>query len=420
MRILVDHSGYDLLNIGDVAMLQSCVARLRRQWPGAEIMVIAHAPDRLARYCPGTTAISRTFADLPLVRPAPRRARLAAEQAWKVVGPYLSGRISGRRRGSGRPRTAIQAVRTADVVVASGGGYVTDTWWWHAAGVLSLLSLAQRLGKPTAMFGQGIGPIARPALRAQARAVLPNLKVIGLREERIGRSLALSLGVPADALRLTGDDALELTSGTPTATGGALGVNVRVSGYARVEPAAAKAVGEVVLKAAAELRAPILGLPVSRYAIDADADALRALLADQQYHREIDITDITTPEDLVLITTNCRAIVTGSYHAAVFGLAQGVPAVCLTKSSYYDAKFGGLRALFPAACFVIPLDAPEWADQLKAAIPRAWHLSNPIRAEAKNTAMRLRDAGEEAYAQFRSEADRSVAAAADRVTNFGP
>ena len=116
----------------------------------------------------------------------------------------------------GRPRTAIQAVRAADLVVASGGGYVTDTWWWHAAGVLSLLRLAQRLGKPTAMFGQGVGPISERgrggsrALRAQARAVLPRLAVLGLREDRIGKDLAISLGIPAGAVAVTGDDALEL------------------------------------------------------------------------------------------------------------------------------------------------------------------------------------------------------------------
>jgi polysaccharide pyruvyl transferase WcaK-like protein len=48
VRILVDQSGYDLLNLGDVAMLQSCVMRLQMQWPNAEILVITHEPRRLA------------------------------------------------------------------------------------------------------------------------------------------------------------------------------------------------------------------------------------------------------------------------------------------------------------------------------------------------------------------------------------
>ena len=78
MRILIDHSGYDLLNIGDVAMLQSCVIRLRHLWPGAEIMVISHAPERLASYCPGTIGIGRTYADLLFVRLLPRAPRLVS------------------------------------------------------------------------------------------------------------------------------------------------------------------------------------------------------------------------------------------------------------------------------------------------------------------------------------------------------
>jgi colanic acid/amylovoran biosynthesis protein len=87
MRILVDQSGYDLLNIGDVAMLQSCVTRLRRLWPDAEIMVVCHSPERLASYCPGTIAIGQTFADRPVFRAVPRRPRLAGEQAWKMAAP---------------------------------------------------------------------------------------------------------------------------------------------------------------------------------------------------------------------------------------------------------------------------------------------------------------------------------------------
>jgi polysaccharide pyruvyl transferase WcaK-like protein len=42
MRILVDQSGYDLLNLGDVAMLQACVGHLGALWPQAEIAVVCH------------------------------------------------------------------------------------------------------------------------------------------------------------------------------------------------------------------------------------------------------------------------------------------------------------------------------------------------------------------------------------------
>ena len=411
MRILVDHSGYDLLNIGDVAMLQSCVTRLRMQWPAAEIMVIATDPGRLAGYCPGTIAIGRTFADLPSLRLVPRKARLIAEQAWKIAGPYLAARPGRAARPASRPgraarprpRTAVQAVRAADLVVASGGGYLTDTWWWHAAGVLSLLSLAQRLGQPTAMFGQGIGPMTRRLLRAQSRAVLPGLVLLGLREDRAGWPLAVSLGVRADALRLTGDDALEHSStrGVAAAAGQVLGVNLRVAGYAGVGPATAAAVGETVREVAAELGADLAGLPVSRYAADADAGALRALWPGEGARGAVAVEDFSTPEALAAAAARCRAVVTGSYHAAVFSLAAGVPAVCVAKSRYYDAKFGGLAAQFPGACFTVSLDGADPAGRLRAAVRDAWLVPEARRAAAAGAAAGLRDAGRAAYAEFR-------------------
>ena len=113
------------------------------------------------------------------------------------------------------------------------------------------------------------------------------------------------------------------------------------------------------------------------------------------------LNDLATPDALVSAAASCRAIVTGSYHAAVFGLAQGVPAVCLTKLSYYDAKFAGLRALFPGACFVGSLQQPGFAAWLRTAIDQAWHLPATARAAAREAAAGQRQAGHEAYALFR-------------------
>ena len=445
-RILVDQSGYDLLNIGDVAMLQSCVIRLRRMWPDADIMVICHVPERLARYCPGTTAIGQTLAGLPFLRMLPRRPRLIAEQVWKMTAPYFACRfrLGGARGGRpprsqqssrafrlARPRTAIQAVRAADLVVASGGGYVTDTWWWHAAGVLSLLRLAQRLGKPTAMFGQGVGPVSERGrgggsrvLRRQARAVLPRIAVLGLREDRIGKDLAISLGIPSSAVAVTGDDALELIPDGSAADdsahagsaqcAGALGVSMRVSPYAGVDRTAAETVGDLVVQAAEAFRAPIVTLPVSRYPIDGDLDALRALLHLERSGTGIALDDLATPEELITAAAGCRVIVTGSYHAAVFGLALGVPAVCLTRSSYYDAKFAGLTAMFPGACLVISLDQPDLAGRLGQAIDQAWRLPARARDDARKAAARQRQAGRQAYARFRDVVEDLARPAADR------
>ena len=200
-------------------------------------------------------------------------------------------------------------------------------------GLVSVISGAAT-GKPTAMFGQGIGPIRQRILRAQARAVLPRLTVLGLRESRISWDLALSTGILQGAVTVTGDDSLELFSDIGTPDGNAMGVNLRVSSYTGVDRVEAATVSGLVLEERQPRLEPLalVALPYARYAVDADIDTLRSLLRRKHSHTDIVLDDIATPEALVRATANCRAIVTGSYHAAVFGLAQGVPTVCLTKS----------------------------------------------------------------------------------------
>jgi len=93
---------------------------------------------------------------------------------------------------------------------------------------------------------------------------------------------------------------------------------------------------------------------------------------------------------------------------SVFGLARGVPAVCLTRSAYYDAKFAGLRALFPGACQVVSLDQPDLAGRLGQAIDQAWHLPAQARDDARKAAAGQRQAGREAYARFRDVAEKNL------------
>ena len=230
----------------------------------------------------------------------------------------------------------------------------------------------------------------------------------------MGRDLALALGVPPGIMTLTGDDALELIdSGIPTA-GKALGINIRVSGYAGVAPDLAADIGDLVQETATALEAPIVALPVSRYAVDADIAALRAVFSGVRSRPDILLNEIATPEALVSAAAECRTIVTGSYHTAVFGLAQGVPTVCLTRSSYYEGKFGGLGAQFPHACLVVPLDAPDYANRLRSAILQAWQLPERARAAASETAVTLRNAGRDTYERFRLQVESRTLAPAGR------
>jgi len=413
VRILIGHGQYDHLNIGDVAMLQACVAGLYDEWPDAEIMVLTNSPARLAEYCPGTIPVSLAYAAVPVVSRLPRAIRSVAERS-SVAGLARLGRggpgsarqdsarqDSARQDSAAAPLTVARAVRRADLVVASGGGYITDKWSRNAIGVLRILELAQRLGKPTAMFGQGLGPMTGRALRKRASAVLPRLAVLGLREDQLGRGLAVELGANPAAVIITGDDAIAVIPDKGLADGQALGINLRVADYAGVDSADARAIGDVLRRAADDLAAPIEALAISRQPADSDVTAIDALMAGAGGRGDGAPGELPTTAALAASAANCRVIVTGSYHAAVFGLGQGVPAVCLTKSAYYDAKFTGLKALFPTACSVLSVAESDFSIRLAKAIAEAWHLPRSAREAALNSAVSQRASGRIAYTRLR-------------------
>jgi colanic acid/amylovoran biosynthesis protein len=407
MRILIDQSGYDLLNVGDVAMLQACVAQLRRRWPDAEFSVVCHAPERLLEQVGPAEVIGPTLARRPAAAGTlGRRVTLGLEQLYKMAAPEVMAvrqRICNPHRDQAdraAPTTLLRAIRAADVVVASGGGYLCDTWWWHGSGVLSVLALAQQHGKPTAMFGQGVGPLRHPVLRWQAKRVLPRLAVLGLREGAVGLPLVRELGVPTHIVRVTGDDALAMfASPSAPAAGDAIGINVRVSQYTGIGRSNAADIGGVVQALAEIWSAPIVALPISRYPTSPDLDDIAGMFDGAM--RPV-VEDLADAAALCAAARQSRVVVTASYHAAVFALGQGIPVVCICASAYYDAKFAGLATLFQGAVEVVRQGEPSWTHALREAVTALWDLPYASREACLSAAARQRAAADALYDRFQN------------------
>ncbi|MCV7124424.1 polysaccharide pyruvyl transferase family protein [Mycobacterium lacus] len=370
MRILVDQSGYELLNLGDVAMLQVCVGRLKNLWPNADIDVLTRSPQRLRQFCPGATAVTPDI--------SPRKSRRSD-----------SRRLPG-------------ALWRADLVVSSGGGFINDVFWFHGKRVLTLLSLAQRLGKPTAMFSQGIGPLTHPKLTRLVTRIMPRLLVIGLREGLGSVPVLRARRVNPELIHVTGDDALLLAT-TPERppTGTAIGLNMRVAPYSEIDSGLASRAGVVTAESASRRGVTALPLPVSRYQTTFDLDAIQNGASGRENGARRDADDILTPEELAERAARCRVVVTASYHAAVFGLAAGVPAVCVTNSRYYDLKFAGLGAQFPGGCHIVR-PGPCFERELSDAIDRAWDASESDRDHMHSAAKAQIAQADHVYTRFKS------------------
>ena len=416
MRVLVDSSSYALHNMGDVAMLQVAVSRLQALWPEATIHVPASSPELLARHCPGTRPVPSNglrkwmeWSRLPSCDRAPRalsRRFAAADSTFRNHLPGLSDRVALRRaKGHSADHEDIEAflgvVKTAELLVLAGGGYMTDSFRGHALSSLELLSRFQRRGLPTAMVGQGIGPLCDQELLDRARVTLPRVGLIGTREGRAALPLLESIGVSRERIRVTGDDAIELAfRSRRERLGTSLGVNARVSSYSSVGRDLLGELRSAFRKAAEKVGATaLLPVPISSAAADSDVESLRELLQVGESGKE-GPDRLDTPLEVVRQVGECRVVVTGSYHAGVFALSQGIPVVGLTRSVYYTDKFLGLADQFGPGCRIVSLDEPCLIDTLSARIGELWREADALRPILLAAAARQVEDGHEAYARL--------------------
>jgi colanic acid/amylovoran biosynthesis protein len=393
-QIIVEPSGYACLNMGDVAMMEVAVARLRGLFPHAAIKVVTACPDRLSSYCSSVTPmsaearkawLSSRFLIGSLYQKLPKSLsyplRKLERELW-LQRPQISdfeARIKAKllHRSFLSPSRFRTRLAGADLLVVSGSGMFNDAFADSAIPLQDELESALRTGVPVIAFGQGIGPITNPLLLAKARAVLPRLKLIGLREARTGLPLLESLGVPRDRIYLTGDDAIELAyRRSPECLGNRIGINLRLADYAETGNDMADTLREPLLHVAQSLHASLVPVPISFHKADSDVASFKQLLGVEYKNSYV---SIKTPEDAIRLIGQCRVMVTGSYHGGVFALAQGIPVVGLVHSPYYEQKFTGLQEQFPNGCRILDFRRPITPEEIRNAVSEAWNSADQSR-----------------------------------------
>ena len=419
MKILIDQSGYHLKNLGDVAMLQATVARLSSLWPSASIQVLTTDPERLNFCCPQTKPLlpsGRQIWFLPLSTRAykfiPNKLASNLESQLRDYSPSLvRSMIEFKLRKI--PKQAqefeifMQSIDDADLVIASGGGYITDSFENHAISVLETLRLATKFGKPTAMLGQGVGPVANPRILNQAKKVLFSVDVIGLREQKAGMPLLKSMGIPHNKITVTGDDAIELAyKARREELGNGIGVNLRYANYSGISQEVFETVRSALHHVAHHKGVPLIPTPISFYGLERngyyeepDSVSIQKLL--QGYDDDSDGGEsLDNVSKLIQQVGCCRVVVTGSYHAGVFALSQGIPVIGLAKSEYYLNKFLGLADQFGVGCEVILLKGQQLREKLVNSISTAYDLSEKFRPQLLAAAQTQVQLGQMAYKQI--------------------
>lgn len=408
MRILIENSGYHLQNMGDVAMLQIAAQRIQSAFPTAELRTLTHSPERLDRYVGGQPFDPRRrqlWLDSRALPIPIRKSWLSgslgkslavAEERFQVGYPRLAA-VSIRALGGRNPKSNSQTsefvsdINSCDLVVVTGGGFLTDSFLSHANDVLTTLELAQNLGKPTLMFGQGIGPLTCDRTLKRVGRILAKVSHVGIREQKTGRAVLEQCGIEGSGngktqVVCTGDDAVQLAyDRRPAELGLALGINLRMANYSGVTESQKQMVKIELADFMQRHSIPAVVAPISYYGPEMDgAHVVEAMKSTPGF-------DSTIPEDcpeaIIDAVGKCRLVVTGSYHAGVFALSQGIPIIGLVASEYYKNKFLGLLDQFGDGCQIVNITSANGSEQLRAAMElsytRAPELRDPLLTAAK-------------------------------------
>lgn len=418
-RILVDSGNYQCSNLGDLAMLQTTVTRLRELWPTASIEVITEDPEMLALHCPGTVAVPWKGREIWLSRgtvlgsgldrvarrltpqSSPSLEAVLRRRKPALLTSLLRGKLRMRGHGVADLDAFLDIMLGADLVVLAGAGGFTDHAVTWAVPVLELLELSAKRGVPTAIFSHGLGPLQNPALRLVVKRVLPKMSLVALREKLGAIPLMESLGVAHDRVIVTGDDAIELAYSLRPATPGTdLGVNLRVAKSADVDQSYSTLLRPALHRFARERRLRLLPVPIAHGRSTDDAESIHELIAGEGEAPTNDAIPLDTTQRVVEQVGRCRIVVSGAYHAAVFALSQGTPVVCLAKSAYFVGKFSGLADQFGVGCTVVDLSRSDCAERLEMAMNESYDAADDLRGPLLEAATRQIGESRRAYRQL--------------------
>ncbi|QYG92123.1 glycosyltransferase [Iamia sp. SCSIO 61187] len=243
-----------------------------------------------------------------------------------------------------------------DAAVFLGCG-LSSRW---AAGTMvprALLAAAlRRAGVPVALSGQSYEVDA--ADRDLLEVLLAGAAAVGARDEASAATATAVPGVDAGVVTLTGDDALGLApvpvDGADSGSDGdrpVLAVTLRRAGYVGdgtggdgADPVRRWALAADAVAAARGW--DVLGVALNSQAPEPEIATLATLRATVPLRARWRLVDCgSDPARLVAAVAGARAVAAQSYHAALFGLAAGVPSVLAAATPYYEAKAGGLATL---------------------------------------------------------------------------
>lgn len=247
------------------------------------------------------------------------------------------------------PAAVLGALRRADLFISGGGSLLQD-----ATGPLSIpyylgvVAAARALGKPVAIYAQGVGPLRS----AWARRLLRSLNGVRLITVRDAASAALlrDCGVDRAPIEVTADAALALDAPRAPRAGADRPRRIGVALRAWRDGDATDALARAVDQLAARWDATVTLVPMH---FPEDRAACRQLQVRLRASCQVIERRLPTSEMLPLFA-GFDLVIAMRLHALIFAALARVPMVGLSYDPKIDAFLHSLE--WPAP--TLPLDAP--------------------------------------------------------------
>jgi polysaccharide pyruvyl transferase WcaK-like protein len=355
LKVLVVTSG-GVLNYGDDAILLATLQRLRRVRPNCLPSVVSDGPDcpslgRLGAWL-GTCDEFGAGLDPDDVRRGCHGDRALTEELskWLKFGTNT--------------RTDLRAF---DVVLIAGGGNLNTYWPGLIARRVAIAAAAKAAGIPYILSGQGVGPISSE--------IIPMLSFLVGGAGTVATRDVLSMRllkriVPSGSrIDMVGDDALGLSSDGPLVARGhlkeigvpldrpLLGFQAREACYVGYSRDELQDTARHVDDFAAENDYVVVGVPINMQShgpeVELLADLAHGSRRRARWHIVNHAGDVAATAGVIKV---CSAVLTHSYHAAIFALENRIPTLLFARTEYYHLKAEALRTAFGLP---VPLVAPS-------------------------------------------------------------
>lgn len=199
MKIVIIEA-YSAANIGSGALVENSVRLLQKNFPGAEIEILAQTPESIHNLT--GLPCHHELITLPLGKPRFRQVLwLLTTGLWMSVHALA---VLLRRIGlaipvsfytfNPRTVTAVKKVREADMVVSVGAERINDNFYKAILFSLYMLWMVQTYNRFLVLFPQTIGPFHFRLTRLLSTAILRGCDVIFLRDHK-SREIVSEIGV---------------------------------------------------------------------------------------------------------------------------------------------------------------------------------------------------------------------------------